>query len=212
MDYQFLKEKHRQLREEQEKSLSIRIHRSLSWLIKAEQEDDDDAKFIFLWICFNAAYAGEQGIPFSERGAFTDFIQTIVKKDNDKQLQHLLFKDFSGSIRVLISNKYIFEPFWRALRERDASNQWEQKFQKSIQSATISVFEQKTDIVLGVVFDRLYVLRNQLIHGGATWQSELNRAQVKDGTKILGRLIPVILNIMIEETKLGIGEIAYPVI
>ncbi|MEE9446010.1 MAG: hypothetical protein V3V19_10145 [Cocleimonas sp.] len=58
----------------------------------------------------------------------------------------------------------------------------------------------------------MYVLRNQLIHGGATWQSELNREQVKDGTKMLEKLIPVVLSIMIEETELEIGDIMYPVI
>ena len=57
MSYSKLKDKHRSVRDDQEKSLSIRIHRSLSWLGKAEQETDEDAQFIFLWISFNAAYA-----------------------------------------------------------------------------------------------------------------------------------------------------------
>jgi len=212
MDYQFLKEKHRNIRQQQEKSLSIRIHRSLSWLKKAEQETDNDAKFIFLWICFNAAYAGDFGQQLSERGRFKDFIQKLVDRDKDKQLYDLLFKEFTGSIKELISNKYIFEPFWKALREHDASNQWEERLQKSVYFATKVIDEKKTELLLSVVFDRLYVLRNQLIHGGATWQSELNRVQLKDGTKMLGKLIPVILSIMIEETELGMGDIMYPVI
>lgn len=29
---------------------------------------------------------------------------------------------------------------------------------------------------------RLYVLRNQLVHGSATWNSSANRAKVRDGT------------------------------
>ncbi len=211
MDYINLKAQHRNVREKQQKSLSIRIHRALSWLNKVEQETDDDAKFIFLWICFNAAYAGDCEEQSSERNKFTDFIEAIVAKDKDGQLQNLLFKDFSGPIRTLISNKYIFEPFWKAVREHDASNQWEQKFQKSIQSATMAVFEKNTNVVLSVVFDRLYVLRNQLIHGGATWESDLNRQQVKDGAVMLGKIMPVILNILIEETEFD-GYIMYPVI
>ena len=38
--------------------LSLRLHRALSWLNRAEQlADDPDSQFIFLWIAFNAAYA-----------------------------------------------------------------------------------------------------------------------------------------------------------
>ena len=37
------------------------MHRALSWLEKAEQSDDLDSRFIFLWISFNAAYAKDLG-------------------------------------------------------------------------------------------------------------------------------------------------------
>ena len=131
--------------------IGVRIHRSLSWLKKAEQETDNDAKFIFLWVCFNAAYAGDLGQQLSERGKFTDFLKTVVDKDKANQLPDLLFKDFSDQISVLISNKYIFEPFWRAVREQGASNQWKEKFKQSIHFATRVVAEQKTELVLSVV-------------------------------------------------------------
>lgn len=40
--------------------MRTRLHRALSWLGRAEQEkDDDDARFLFLWVAFNAAYAGQ---------------------------------------------------------------------------------------------------------------------------------------------------------
>ena len=52
-----LKKMHRELRDAYEESFSIRIHRSLSWLKRSEQEDKDiDAKFIFIWIALNSAY------------------------------------------------------------------------------------------------------------------------------------------------------------
>ncbi|WP_425067816.1 hypothetical protein [Reyranella sp.] len=38
------------------------------------------------------------------------------------------------------------------------------------------------------ILDRLYVLRNQLLHGGATWNSSVNRSQVRDGAAVLSRL------------------------
>ncbi|MBC8386216.1 MAG: hypothetical protein H8E09_00070, partial [Gammaproteobacteria bacterium] len=57
--YQLLKKRHREIRDGLPPNLSLRIHRALSWLNCAEQKQDDDSKFIFLWISFNAAYAHE---------------------------------------------------------------------------------------------------------------------------------------------------------
>ena len=37
----------------------LKMHRTLSWLKKANEEENLDFKFIALWIAFNAAYADE---------------------------------------------------------------------------------------------------------------------------------------------------------
>jgi len=51
-----------------EEPYRVRLHRSLSWLTRADAEADDlDARFIFLWIAFNAAYAHEFGEEQGER-------------------------------------------------------------------------------------------------------------------------------------------------
>ena len=61
MDFKTLKARQREERENYPINLGLRVHRALSWLDRAEQSDDDDARFIFLWIAFNAAYANEIG-------------------------------------------------------------------------------------------------------------------------------------------------------
>ena len=55
--YQHLKTRQRAERVNYPEHLSLRVHRALSWLNRAEQCQDDDGRFIFLWISFNAAYA-----------------------------------------------------------------------------------------------------------------------------------------------------------
>ena len=40
--------------------------------------------------------------------------------------------------------------------------------------------------MFAATFERLYVLRNQVMHGGATWHSSFNRDQIRDGANILG--------------------------
>ena len=48
------------MREGYPPNLNLRVHHALSWLKRSElAEDDDDGRFIFLWIAFNAAYACE---------------------------------------------------------------------------------------------------------------------------------------------------------
>ena len=67
LTFQALKEKQRAIRSGFPETMGLRVHRAISWIGRAEAcEEDDDARFIFLWIAFNAAYADErefQSIP-----------------------------------------------------------------------------------------------------------------------------------------------------
>jgi hypothetical protein len=69
-----------------------------------------------------------------------------------------------------------------------------------------------TAILLSIVLDRLYILRNQLVHGGATWNGSINRAQIKDGVAILGVLVPMIVTLMMRNGGDEFGDIAFPVL
>ena len=74
------------------------------------------------------------------------------------------------------------------------------------------MLDGSVDVVLGIVFDRLYVLRNQLVHGGATWNSRANRSQVKDGANIMSAVVPVFVELMLDQPDVDFGEILYPVV
>jgi hypothetical protein len=56
------------------------------------------------------------------------------------------------------------------------------------------------------------VLRNQLVHGGATWNSTVNRSQVRDGAAVLGWLLPVMIDIMMNNSDRDWGKPFYPVV
>lgn len=191
----------------------MRIHRALSWLLRSEQETgDQDARFIFQWIALNAAYACEFGREETERDRARRFIETLVALDRQKRLQQALFQQFTRPIRTLIDNKFTFESVWTAMRNHDSSDRWEVSFANGRKAALAAVMQDDTARVLGIVFDRLYVLRNQLIHGGATWNSRINRAQIADGTAILGTLVPLVIAIMIEHPEQDYGDVLYPVV
>jgi hypothetical protein len=61
--------------------------------------------------------------------------------------------------------------------------------------------DKQTARVLREVFDRLYMLRCQIIHGGSTWGGKVNRDQVKDGAAILGTFIPIMVDIMMDNCQ-----------
>lgn len=194
-------------------SSRIRLHRAISWLARSEAEaNDPDAQFLFLWIAFNAGYAREFDEGSSERARLMEFLNRLVELDSGNQLSLLVHKVYSGVIRTLLDNKFVFEPFWRALREHDSSGRWEEQFAASKRAALRHHMEGNVATTLAIVFDRLYVLRNQIVHGGATCGSKLNRQQVKDAAQLMENLVPVILGIMIANPNTQFGDLLYPVV
>lgn len=208
-----LKKQFRACIEQHDESARVRLHRAISWLARAEAEDDDnDARFVFLWIAFNAAYAREFALEGSAREQLNGFFEHLLRLDAGKRIAALLLQHFSGPIRTMVANRYVFEPFWRALRSHDSSGRWETSLAAGTKAATRAMLDNRVDIVLSVVFDRLYVLRNQLVHGGATWNSKVNRAQVRDGAHILMALVPLVIELMVEHPEADFGEILFPVL
>ena len=211
---QALELRQRQLRDGQDESMRTRLHRALSWLRRAGQEDDDDdARFLFLWVAFNAAYAGQFTDEGKELLKARVFIDRLLALDHGRRIHALLFQRFSGPVRTLLDNRYVYAPFWRALANHDGSERWKQSFEESKRMAMRALVDQATDICLMLVLERLYVLRNQLVHGGATWRSSANRSQLRDGVRLLGTLVPLMLELMMEADSAqqeGFGPVAYP--
>lgn len=210
-----LKEKQRSLREGFGDSLGLRVHRSISWLQRAAMEHDDpDAAFVFLWIAFNSAYSQDIGIAYhvSEKGRFKSFLSTLLLFDQDDRIYHLVWTRFPHEIRLILENKYVFGAFWNHQNGLEGYDDWSDKLDASVKKAKVALSEKDTERVLNELFDRLYVLRNQIIHGGSTWAGAVNRAQVRDGSEILGSLIPVFVELMMENPKHPWKDPIYPVI
>lgn len=194
-------------------SLNIRLHRAISWLKSAEQQEQNiDLAFLSLWISFNACYAvdGESETPLTEKDKFRTFIAKLVIHDNEKRIFGILWEKFSQSIRLLLENQYVFKPFWDFHRMEISG--WDGMFKRSIKDANLHLTSGNVPALLEIVLDRLYVLRNQLIHGGATYNSKVNRKSVRDGCSILKMLIPAIIDIMMQNPSEDWGEIYFPVV
>ncbi|MCL7787271.1 HEPN domain-containing protein [Pasteurella multocida] len=188
----------------------LRIHRSLSWLKKSEQDKDLDSRFISLWIAFNAAYAKELG-DIRDKATFNEFLLRICAFDNEKQIYNLVWKTFSQSIRLLLDNKFVFQPFWEFHNGKMSEKNYLRAEMLEREQFFSALEKQKTERILAVMFSRLYTLRNQIIHGGSTYNSKANREQLRDGCNILALLIPAMLQIMLEHhAEIDWGKPFYP--
>lgn len=202
-----------------------RMRRARAWLERSRQEGTEDIeRFAFLWIAFNAAYGDEAALrDFAERGdrrdsesdRFLTFLRNIVENDANRILERIVWDEFSGPIRVLLMNAYVFRPFWRAVWGLERDGDWRQRFAASKRAAASALVRRDIFTVLCVVFDRLYTLRNQVFHGGATWPAGFGRDQIRDGSRIMASLVPTILDIMQADIDRNPesetwGRVAYP--
>ena len=215
-----LVQRHKAMVEVQRNAFTLRMHRSLSWLQRAAAEkSDNDIAFVCLWIAFNAAYAQDNGSHTdnaSERQTFRSFVAEACRLDIDKALPALVWQVFPGPIRVLLDNQYLFQPFWDALNNPRADGttptHWREAFDEARMRVHRALAQQDTERVLYEVFVRLYTLRNQLMHGGSTWNSSVNRTQVRDGRELLARVLPVMLDVMMKNPERFEGKPFYPVV
>jgi hypothetical protein len=218
MNHEALKERQRTERHGWPENLALRVHRALSWLHRAEQlahADDIDGEFIFLWIAFNAAYATEIDEKYreSEQQTFRAFLQKLIDLDaGKKRFDALAWQEFPKSIRVLLDNRYVFAEFWHWQNGSLTEDEFQAKFAAANRAAHVALGRLDTVTVLAIVLSRIYVLRNQLVHGGATWGSSVNREQLRDCTNFMAKLVPLVIEVMMDHPETLWGRGTYPVV
>ncbi|WP_299663149.1 HEPN domain-containing protein [uncultured Ruegeria sp.] len=212
LTFQELKNKQREIRDGFPEGFALRIHRAISWVGRAEKDRDDlDATFLFYWISFNAAYADERDVQ-NERDMFNWLFTRLTELDTENRLYTAVWSRFTGPIRLFLENQYVFSPFWSHHNGHTGFEDWPDRFDSARIAFHRALAEQRTVDILSMLFDRLYVLRNQLIHGGATWNSNVNRDQLRDGAAILSVLMPLMIDIMMENAHEEWGKPFYPVV
>lgn len=156
--YSTLKARQRQERGSYPDNLGLRAHRALSWLNRAEQEDESGSRFIFLWIAFNAAYATEidDSDGLSEQRTFNAFLEKLQSLDGTQRLNKLVWDAYSNAIRVLLGNPYVFSCFWGHQKSQKSEEQWRQSFESAKKAANHALAQQGTPRLLAIVLSRIY--------------------------------------------------------
>lgn len=199
-----------------DENFRIKLHRAFSWLKQADEAPNEDLRYICLWIAFNSVYGKERepqniGTTLGDRQSFQRYLAVISNLDKKNRIITAIRKNLKEIIRELLENRYTFQPYWDYYNGKKEFSEWERAFQKAKKLAIQELTEGGTAQILSIVFDRLYTLRNQILHGGATCGSQINRKQLHYGCLILETLIPVILEIMISKPDTEIwGEPYYP--
>jgi hypothetical protein len=155
---------------------NLRIHRGLSWLKKAQQLDQElDLQFIALWVSFNAIYAQDLLIS-QDKQSLRQFLHLICQKDQEDKIYNILWEKYSQPIRVLLDNQYIYQGFWDYQNEKISLEACKTGLTAEKQKVLNALGHKDSVDILMVLFNRLYTLRNQIVHGGATYHSSVNRS------------------------------------
>ena len=205
---------------ERHDNLTLRLRRSISWLGRAERElfehrpPDPDAAFVFYWIAFNATYAEDNAHPdgTTEREKFNAYFGNVVKLDDQGLMYNAIWDRFSDEVRSFMDNRFVYEPFWKHYNGIDGHADWKDRFEREKRRFHRAVGRMDTVAVLRATFDRMYVLRNQIVHGGATHRGSVNRRQVQDGARIMAFLSPLFVDLMMDNPDLEWGKPYYPVV
>lgn len=202
-----------------EEEMGLRMRRAISWITRAEKEiavPDYDAACVFYWIAFNAAYA--QDIPETGRKSWTTseeykrFVETILQFDTGRTIASCIFEENHEMVLLMLEDQYVYKDFWLVRNGSFPAANWQNRFEKEVTNVRGILRggdSRRIREVLPVVFDRLYVLRNQLMHGGATWCSSVNREQVQRGAEVLAFLVPRFVALMLQNHSADWGPCFY---
>lgn len=223
-----LKKKQREIRDGFPDAVSLRVHRALSWLDRAEKEGrgDPSAAFIFYWISFNAIYATDIKLEAARGGesevrekaynnarrSIRRYFGKIVAVDKSNTIYQLIWQRYPDAIRLLLDNPYTFQPFWDYQNGFTTDESWKYRMSRENIMVKKCYRENNTGVLLSILFERLYVLRNQMVHGGATWNGAVNREQVQSGYAILSQLVPIFIDLMMHHPNENWGKPFYPVV
>ncbi len=219
-------------------NLEERMARAISWLARAEalngpaQADD---RLIFCWIAFNSLYAGMLGEQRHERDfandrqQWRDLVSLAVQGVRRQRFADALAV-LEQPARALVNNIYTSAGYWRQL-EPWGDGQWLARHEQDRHDVSRYYDERQSGArpggagaepqdgrreaaLIHCVLDRVYVLRNQMIHGGAGYGDGYNRDQIQLSARLMSPLLCVLVQALLEsgdaEPKVTLDPVRTP--
>ena len=191
--------------------LNLRLRRSVSWLRRAEKfyysgRPDLDLAFTCYWIAFNALYADSstEAKKGGEQDIFNNYFEKLLDLDTSGKINQALWTNRlnEDEVRDFLQNEFVYKPFWSA-------DNWTKDFDMHNQDALDAITATDTWTALKTLFKRMYLLRNQIIHGSATWNGGRNFDQLRDGSHIMALLVPLFIELTMDNPEFDWGEPHY---
>lgn len=180
-----------------DQGLLDRLQRADSWIQAASGLEPDQLHeaFIFLYIAFNCLYGrrkyeGDETQIEEDLDAF--FSKILAMHGTDVQHGGTILKDALTTCRqdgaVLIRDRFLVNRYWRGTQPPAAL---QAKLNKEALGALEALVDSAYREFLSLVFRRISVLRNQVMHGCATYGARsYGRASLTKALRVLRALVP----------------------
>lgn len=183
--------------QESEHPTNVRFHRACSWLQRAEQTSPDDLDLALLsqWIAFNAMYGqwnhGERE-PVPDIECWKHFLERMLDLDRGNQVRDVL-SDHKPLVMLIFEDEFLSRFFWQEPTDKRANQSKKVKFE-----AQTWYLERRWLLILERLFERIYLLRCQLVHGASTFNSSLNRTSIRHCAQMMDHTLRAFLQIWIQ--------------
>ena len=176
---------------------NIRFHRACSWLQRVEDAEEHEALdllLLSLWTSFNALYGqwdGERQEPVSDVDCWQHFLDRMLVLDKDGLIQDKL-EEHKKLVMVLFDDEYLSRFFWQ-----EPTDQRAKRVRRTRHEAQAWYVEKNWTMVLQRLFERIYLLRCQLVHGAATYDSSFNRIAIRRCIQMMDHLLRTFLGVWV---------------
>lgn len=181
---------------------NLRVQRSLSWFKKAIMMDDDkDLQFLSLWVSFNAIYAEDTDNKAKQKNHISQFLVLIAPQDERQRLARLVWGKLSEPIQKVLENPYSYQEYWDFRNQTISQVSWREDFENEKKSIHRVLEAKDLNETLSAVLNRMLTIEHQILQGGSSYNSSINRPLISQCCEILSALIPTILHLLIKNAQ-----------
>ena len=134
---------------------------------------------------------GERQEPVSDVDCWQHFLDRMLVLDKDGLIQDKL-EEHKKLVMVLFDDEYLSRFFWQ-----EPTDQRAKRVRRTRHEAQAWYVEKNWTMVLQRLFERIYLLRCQLVHGAATYDSSFNRTAIRRCIQMMDHLLRTFLGVWV---------------
>ncbi len=180
----------------------IRVHRSLTWMEKAESRGDADADTALIewWAAASALFSRVSVVtqqPLADREASLSFSRQIIHWDRDGILAATL-RTLAGEATAMWNDPYLTRAFGLGLKAVLTSEQAGGSETRAPSAAPLAAPPADGALRLAGILERAGLTVRQLTLGAASYGGAQNREAVARSRRALAALLPALLQVITE--------------